>query len=266
MQSCRFANRKLFTVALLGLFSLSAGNAEEVGKALSKAEIEQIVHDYLLQHPDIVIESTQSFQRRAEAARQRQAEEALKARQEDLLHDSASPVLEAAVRAGKGVAIVEFFDYRCGYCKRISPTVTKMLADNPEARLIFKELPILGPESIMAAKAALAANKQGAYAKFHDLFMDSAEPVTPATVEQAAAKLGLDVPRLKADMESPEIQKSLDRNCDLASALGLNATPTFVIGEDIISGAMDAAAFQSLITKAQTRNDGGAHSPEKAGY
>jgi protein-disulfide isomerase len=146
--------------------------------------------------------------------------------------------------------VVEFFDYRCGYCRKTSASVLE-LASGGKVRVIFKELPILGPESVTLAKAGLAAHRQGMelYLKFHEAAMASREPVTTDSLGRIAGKAGLNVDRLLADMSSPDVQKALDRNAALAEALGVRATPTFVIGSEKVEGAIDDAALSSKIAK-----------------
>src|SRR5207249_8659962 len=162
----------------------------------------------------------------------------------ELSDDPAAPF---AGEPGSTVTMVEFFDYRCGYCKQVSPTIAKLLSGSPSLRVVFKDFPILGPDSTLAAKAALAAQRQGAYLKFHLALMTSSEPITPGAVERLASKLDLDVPKLKADMELPEIQAILDKNMKLAEAIGVSSTPTFVIGSELVAGGMTEESFRNLL-------------------
>ena len=222
----------------------------------TKPEIEQIVKDYILQHPEVLLESVRQYQERERAAQQQKAKDSVAARQSDLLRDPTSPASKpVAAKSGEEVTMVEFFDYRCGFCKKVNPTVMKLLADNPSLRLVFKEFPILGPESVTAAKAGLAAERQGRYVQFHRAMMASTTPVSAAMIEQVAKDVGLDVGKLKTDMESPEIAATIEKNTQLAIALQVSSTPTFVIGGEMVSGAMDAAAFQKLIAKAQAHSE-----------
>lgn len=226
--------------------------APESTAPANKSEIEQIVKDYILQHPEVLLESVRSYQERERAAQQQKSRDAVAGRQSDLLRDPTSPSSKpAAAKAGDEVTMVEFFDYRCGYCKKVNPTVMKLLADNPNLRIVFKEFPILGPESVTAAKAGLAAQRQGKYLQFHQAMMSATTPVNEALIEQVAKNVGLDVEKLKTDMQSPEIAATLTKNTNLAAALDVSSTPTFVIGSEMVSGAMDAAGFQKLIAKTQ---------------
>lgn len=213
----------------------------------SKGEIEQIVREYIVRHPEVLIESVRAYQERERIAAQQRSREAVLAKRRELFEDAASPV---AGKADAGIRIVQFFDYNCGYCRRVSSTVAKLLEERPDVQVIFRELPILGPESHLAARGALAARKQGAYLEFHHALMDLKSPATKAAIEETAGKLGLDIARLKADMVSAEVQAMLAENQRLAGAIGVQSTPSFVIGSELVSGAMDLPGFQALIAKA----------------
>jgi protein-disulfide isomerase len=240
---------KLTTVALAAFILLLPAAAQQSNPPASKAEIEAIVKEYILKHPEVIIESVRLHQERERASREQRAKDSLVAKQQELLFDPTSPATKAAVP--NQVSIVTFFDYRCGYCKRVYPTLQKVLADHKEVRLVFKELPILGPESLVASKAALAAAKQGKYLEFHNALMTSEIPATAASVEQTAKAVGLDIAKLKVDMESAEIASILTRNQQLAQSLGVEATPTFVIGSELIPGAIGEDGFKQLIAKAK---------------
>jgi len=242
-------------VAGILVLAASAGSAQEPtarSAAQSRAEIEQIVSEYILQHPEVLLESVRRLQERERAAQQQRSKEAVLARQADLLQDPTSPAAgPAAGIASDGAVIVFFFDYQCPHSQQAARTVMKLLSENPKVRVVFKEFPILGPESELAAKAALAAHKQGAYLRFHEALMATTEPITLATIEQLGSRLGLDLPKLKADAESPEIRGIIERNYQLARALAVNSAPTFVVGSELVLGAVDAATLQALIAKAQ---------------
>jgi protein-disulfide isomerase len=220
--------------------------AESGSTTLSKANVEQIVREYILQHPDVLMESVRAYQDRERAAAQQRSTTAIAANSRQLFDDAASPV---AGNAGADVTIVEFFDYNCHYCRRVSPVLTQLLQDHKNVRLIFKELPILGPGSHMASRAALAAQKQGAYLAFHRELMSLSKPVTADDIDKAATKLGLDADRLKADMSSAEVQASLAANRQLAEAIAVQSTPSLVVGNELVSGALDASGFEELISR-----------------
>lgn len=226
--------------------------AQDATKPLTKAEIEQIVKEYILKNPEVLIDSVRQYQQREQVADKQRTQDALAKRHAELLNDPVSPATRQFDKSGKQVTIVEFFDYRCGYCKKVNPTLAQVLAANPNVRLVFKEFPILGAESTMAAKAALAAQKQGKYLQFHQALMASGS-VNESAVEQVAKEVGLDVPKLKSDMQAPDIAAIIDKNIQLGSAVGVTATPTFIVGNELVAGAIDAQAFQNLIAKAQAQ-------------
>jgi protein-disulfide isomerase len=248
---------KKFSLGLSGLvlvFAAAAPAQESVSIQAplsegSRQAIEQLVHQYLLQHPDVVRESVRLGEERERVAQQERTKAAVLARLKDIQQDPSSPV----VGKGGGVTVVEFFDYHCGYCKRTESAIRKLLADHPDIQFVFKEFPILGAESSLAAKAGLAAAKQGGYLKFHQALMDLSGPITMAAIEELAGKQGLDANRLKADIESADVQSILTRNHDLARDLGVRSTPTFVIGSELVQGAMDGAEFEKFIAQAQSR-------------
>lgn len=244
----------IFRTLLSLAMSAAAILAQQPASPPAKSEIEQIVKDYILKHPEVVLESVRAYQERERAAQQQKAKDALVARQPDLLRDPASPTTKPiADNPGDEVTIVEFFDYRCGFCKKVNPTIMKFVADHPNVRLVFKEFPILGPESVVASKAALAAERQGKYVNFHQTMMASTVPVNAQSIEQTGKDIGLDIARMKADMDSPEIAAIIAKNNELAAALNVTATPTFVVGSELYSGALDAAGLQNLIAKARAK-------------
>jgi protein-disulfide isomerase len=236
-------------IAAIVALVLSTGwlYGEDRPAVVSKGEIEQIVREYILRHPEVLMESVRAYQERERIAAQQRSREAVVAKRRELFEDTASP---ATGKADAGIRIVQFFDYNCGYCRRVSPTIAKLLEERPDVQVIFKELPILGPESHLAARGALAARKQGGYLEFHRALMDLKSPANAAAIQETAGKLRLDISRLKADMESPEVQAILAENQRLAGAIAVRSTPSFVIGSELVSGAMDLPGFQALIAKA----------------
>ena len=245
---------KLPICLMAPLFLMTApaiGAAEQ--PPIAKAEFEKIIRTYLLEHPEILLDMSQELQKRQYETRRDQSRSALGGKQAELVSDASSPVA-GQIKEGDGtVTIVEFFDYRCGYCKKVSPMVQKMVAEDPAIRVVFKEFPILGPESTAAAMAALAANEQGGYLQFHRALMASPD-VSMGSIERMAAESGLDVGRLKKDVAKPELQAALERNRTLAQALAIEATPAFVIGHELAPGALDENAFRQLIAKAKADN------------
>lgn len=216
---------------------------------MSQDQFDQRVHDYILSHPEVVMQALQSLDARQREAEAAEAKAVLTSRADDILRDKQSPV---GGNAQGDVTMVEFFDYNCPYCRQVAPIMTQAAADDPQLRIVYKEFPILGPASVFAAKAALAAHRQGKYLEFHKALFNAKTRVTEAIVLKVAAEAGLDVPRLKNDMQQPDIQASIDRNTELAQALKITGTPGFVVGDQIFPGATDLATMKKLIERART--------------
>lgn len=219
----------------------------------SKDEFERRVRAYLLDNPEVIIEAMQGLEARQRSAAESEAQTVLSTRADELLRDPASPV---GGNPQGDVTLVEFFDYNCPYCRRVAPIMTDAEAADSKLRIVYKEFPILGPNSVFAAKAALAAERQGRYVPFHHALMQSKGAASEETVLAAATQVGLDIPRLKSDMNDAEIQAALDRNQALAGALRINGTPGFVIGSDVLHGATDLDTLQKLIKKARATGQG----------
>ena len=242
-----------WSVGAVVLVAASGAFAAENAPGQSREEIEHIIHEYIVSHPEVVGEAVKKLREQRLTTQQQRVRETIATKQDELFQDPTSPT---AGQLHDGVRIVEFFDYRCPYCKSVSGTVATLLSENPNVRVIFKELPILGSDSLLAAKAALAAKKQGAYLNFHTALMKTAGVITLATIEEIAKDLRLDAEKLKNDMESQEIQETLTSNRRLASALTIQSTPTFIVESEIATGALNLATFQILIGKAQANQSG----------
>jgi protein-disulfide isomerase len=209
---------------------------------------EQRVRSYLLAHPEVIMEAVRRLEARQQAAEQTEAQTVLKARSNEIFRDAESPV---GGNLDGDVTLVEFFDYNCPYCRQVAPVMREAEAADPQLRIVYKEFPILGPNSTFAAKAALAVYRQGKYIAFHHALMQGRGTVDQNRVMEVASKIGADIERMKSDMEDPPIQGAISRNLALAQALRINGTPGFVIGEQILRGATDLKTLQGLIREAR---------------
>lgn len=216
---------------------------------------EQRVRAYLLKNPEVIMEALQILQQRQRAAEAENLKRTIAERSDDILNDPAAPV---GGNPSGDVTVVEFFDYNCPYCRRVAPTVTELEQADPDLRLVYKEFPILGPGSQFAARAALASRRQGKYVAFHHALMQATEQVTEETVMEVARAVGLDLEQLRADMQEPAIQQAIARNLQLADALGITGTPSFIIGEEVVPGAVDLRTLQSLIARVRRGQEPGA--------
>jgi protein-disulfide isomerase len=235
----------LFFLMLL-LAPLPAG-AENPSPA-DVAAIQRIVAEYLKQHPEVIVEALKEYQRQQDAKKADALKATIISLKRELLSDPATPV--GANPAGD-VAIVEFFDYRCPYCKAMEPDLVKALAADGKIRLVYKEFPILSPTSVVAARAALAARLQGKYVAFHDRLMAVTGTLDEEQIYGTASALGLDVARLKADMARPEIADAIERNYHLAEKLDIQGTPAFVIGDQLLGGVATADELTAAVKKAR---------------
>ena len=150
---------------------------------------------------------------------------------------------------------MNFFDYRCGVCKRVHPIVDQLVKRDGKIRRVYKEWPILGAQSVFASRAAIASRKQGddKYLDFHNRMMAARQSLTSDIVIKLAAKAGLDSARLKRDMQAPEVDKIIQRNYELAQSLKLNGTPSFLIGDTLLKGARDADTMLNLVREARKK-------------
>lgn len=241
----------LGVASLVGLGTGLLATAQEPAAPLSREAVEAIIREYLLKNPELIVESVRALQQRQQAQEQERVTGALAARQAELHQDADSPV---AGNPQGDVTVVQFFDYRCGYCKNVAPALRQLLEQDGNVRLVYKEFPILGPDSVIASRAALAARAQGQYVAFHNALMAAnGGPLTLAEVLRIARQVKLDTARLQADMEAPEIRALLQRNLALAQELGIRGTPAFVVGADLVPGAMDLAALKELVARARVK-------------
>jgi protein-disulfide isomerase len=235
---------------LAGILILApAGSpAQETSAPGADPALEQAIHDYILAHPEVIAESLLKFQQQQEDAQKQAHAQAVKDLKPQLVSNSASPVLG---NPAGDITVVEFLDYRCPYCKAMHQSIADMIAADGNVRVVVKEFPILGDDSIFAARAALAAGKQGKYAEMHTALMTFKGKLSAHDVENIAVGLALDVTKLKEDMQTPEVNQELQQNYSLAESLGINGTPAFIIGETLIPGAIKLEDLKAHIAKAR---------------
>jgi protein-disulfide isomerase len=214
--------------------------------AAQKSDIESIVKSYLLDHPELLQEMSDKLK-----AKQAQAEtiartKGLSENAEAIFNSKTDPV----VGNPKGnVVVVEFMDYNCGWCKKSVGELTQLLETDKDVKVLFKEFPIFGPDSEYAAKAALAANLQGKYWEMHKALFAVEGRVNAAVVDDVATQLGLDVVRMKKEMETPEITKQIDNNHGLGQLLALSGTPAFIIDQAVSPGYITLDEMKSTVAE-----------------
>ncbi len=243
--------RTSITAALAVVLVLAHGvsvRAGEAPDASRRLEIEEIIRDYLRSHPEVIREALQEAQRRDQEAQRRRTTEAIRAHLAELTQDTGSPV--GGNPEGR-VTIVEFFDYQCGYCKREAGELKALLQADPDIRLVYKDLPILGPASVFAARAALAAQKQGKHESLHAALMAVDHPLTDQEVLRIAAQTGVDTAKLETDMADPSVSQALERNFGLQRALNIQGTPALVVGTELVPGAASLDTLKALVGRAR---------------
>lgn len=167
---------------------------------------------------------------------------------EDLVQDQAAPILGDP---NGDVTLVEFFDYRCPFCKVMAPKLARLLAEDPHLRMVMKEYPVLSPQSVIAARVALVASRHGDYAAFHQAMYQLSGPFTEATILDVAHKVGLDPAMVRKEMTAPWIEAELRRNIALGQIIGITGTPAFIVDHKMLLGAVPIATLQKLIAAAR---------------
>jgi protein-disulfide isomerase len=204
---------------------------------LDREALRAEIRAYILENPEVIYEAIQRLEEKRRLAEAAAEAEAVRANAEELRNDGYSHVWG---NPEGSVTIVEFADYRCGYCKKAHPDLHTLLRTDKDIRYIRKEFPILGPDSELAARAAVAALMQdpAKYEDFSDKLMTFGGPVTDAVIDRLAERAGIDVARMREDMKSPEIDRQFERTRALAARLNVGGTPTFVFGDKIVRGAV----------------------------
>lgn len=238
----------LTTTALVALFAFAVpAQAQNTFSAEQKKEIETLVHDYMMNNPQVIMDSVDKFRQRSEEESTKAFDEKIASSGDRLYNDPTSPV---GGNPKGDVVLVEFFDYNCGYCKLAFKDLQTLINEDKNLKVVFKEIPILSEASHTAARYALAAHKQGKYWDFHQYLMENGAN-GEALLQNAAKNTGLDFERLKKDADSTEIRTALEKNLELAREIGITGTPGFVIGGKALRGHYGIEALRKTV--AETR-------------
>lgn len=213
-----------------------------------RQEIELILRDYLLENPEVLRDALTVLQQRESAAEEERQRLAVSERLDDL-HDS--PTSPAMGNLQGDVTVVEFFDYQCGYCKTIADHVFDIVEADSNVKVVLKEIPILGPASTTAARAALAAREQGKYIELHSALMSHRGQLSDRTIFEIAGDVGLDVGKLRTDMDDQAITEEINANLELAQAIGVRGTPAFVVDDVVVPGAVPLESLIDLVNAAR---------------
>ncbi len=241
----------LCTAVLLSATPVLAGTTPATPAQFTdaqKQEIRDVVRDYLITNPQVLQESIEALQKHMQEEQMRKAQEGLLSHLTEVQDPSGLPV---AGNPQGDVTVVEFFDYNCGYCKAVNAEVDGLLASDRGIRLVHREFPILSQTSKTAAEAALAANMQGKYLEMHDKLISFSESLSEEDVYRMAGEIGLDVAKLRTDMQSEKVQAEIAKTRSLAEALNIRGTPAFVIGKNLYPGALDKDGLTAAVERAR---------------
>ena len=215
---------------------------------MDEDRIKELVLEAIRENPGIVFEAAQLFEQQQQALQAQAAAQVLDTEKATLENDPNAPVLG---NPDGDVTVVEFFDYNCPYCRRVKPEMEALLAADPNVRVVYREWPILGDGSVFAARAALASRNQGKYEEFHWAMMQLKERAEEASIFRTAEDIGLDVAQLRRDMNGPEIEEHIQTSMRLAQSLGFSGTPSFVIGDSLAPGLIQADQMIELVDQAR---------------
>ncbi|MGN6284854.1 MAG: DsbA family protein [Afipia sp.] len=246
--------RPLIAPALVALAVavMPADASAQTFSSSQRGEIEKIVKEYLLSHPEVLEEVSAELSKRQAAAEAEKHQAAVKDNAELIFNSPRGVVLNNQ----KGdVNFVEFFDYNCGYCKHAMADMLGLMKSDPKLRVVLKEFPVLGPGSVEAAQVAIAVRMQDPsgkkYLDFHQKLLGGRGQADKARALAAAKDAGLDMARIEKDMVSPEVKATLQENFKIAEAMGLNGTPSYVIGNQVVVGAIGRDGLAKKISEAR---------------
>lgn len=236
------ASAFLLVSALVGIVPATASAADE----LDEKRVMEIVEKMLRERPEIIVDALTAYQEKQELAKKERQQEMLNSYADTLFSKKGDPFIGNA--NGK-VTIVEFFDYRCGYCKRVLNDVVAVMKANADVKIVFKEFPILGDASMLVTRVSLAVNAvaPAKYGEFHKKVMGGRGSVDKASLLHIASALGIDTAAVEVAMESDDVSTAIRDNYLLAEQLGIRGTPAFVIGDQVVPGAIDRATLEKLI-------------------
>jgi protein-disulfide isomerase len=240
---------RLLAGAAFALIAVTPLRAQDFSAA-QRGEIEKIVRDYIIAHPEVLQEAMAELEKRQQVAEAEKARSAIKSHSEAIFN---SPRQVTLGNPQGDVTFVEFFDYNCGYCKRALTDMMDLMKKDPKVKVVLKEFPVLGQGSVEAAQVAVAVRMQDPkkYLDFHQKLLLGRGQADKARALAVAKEIGLDVARIERDLKSEEVAKTIEESMKLAEALGLNGTPSYVIGNDVVIGAVGFAALNQKVQAAR---------------
>lgn len=223
--------------------------AQETFDAKQTDAVRKIVRDYLMEHPEVIGEAIESLREKMRAQAESDAKKAIEARKDEIFNDANDPI---SGNAKGDVVLVEFFDYNCPYCKVVLDPMLESVKADGKVKIVYKDMPILSEESVTAARVALAAKKQGKYDEVHKALMKFRGKLDEKTIFRLTGEAGANVDQIKKEMMAPEIDAQIKKTVELAHALDISSTPSFIVaGADgkaarSLSGAIEGPVFRQL--------------------
>ena len=244
-----FINSLIFNLFLLFTLMLLISNSlkshEESSSLSSEKEISNIIKDFLLKNPEVIIESLESYRESQIKIREEKRIENLA-----LLYKQISSNTNYSIGSKNArVKLIEFIDYNCGYCKRTLEAILRLSKEDSDLQITFKDLPVLSQSSTLAAKAAISAGIQGYYIEMHSALLNHRGNIDNTFIITTAKNLGINIEEFKKDMNSKKTLNEISSNLEIAKELGINGTPTFIIGNNILPGAQEYDALKSIIAE-----------------
>ena len=226
---------------ILVFFLIFSSHAND--ESINEQKIQDIVKKYILDNPEVIIESLEKFTANQKEKEKKSFISILNNFYETKLYESLPRVGNIN---GKQI-IVEFVDYNCGYCKKTLPTISKLMKNFDNIQIVFIDFPILSESSEIAARASLAANEQNAYFEYHTVLLNNTKSINEDFLYEVAKDLSLDIEKFKKDISSEKIKNNIIKNINFANSLKIRGTPTFIIGKQILPGAYDYEKLKKII-------------------
>ena len=243
--------RRLLLAALLLAAASFPAQAQSGLNPEQERAVRDILRQELKEHPELVLDAIRQLQARDRQANDDRHRDLIRLHQDELAADAEDFV---AGNPKGDVTLIEFFDYRCPYCKAMAEPLQTLLKKDPNLRLVLKEFPILGPNSTLASKASIGARPQGKYLTFHEALLAHKGDLDDKAIAAIAKSVGIDGGKMKARAEDSQVAAKLARNLDLGRALELDGTPAFILGDTLIPGAVDLDALEQAIAEARKKS------------
>lgn len=237
--------KKLYLAIALGAVLVSSA---VTAQDMSRDEIEDIIKNYIENNPEVILNSVEAYGRQQQEAEFEAQQEAVKANMEWIDN---SDILPIEGNPDGDVTIVEFFDYNCGYCKKALEDVLTLMGEDDNLKFVFVDMPILGPNSRLAAEWSLAAREQDAFLEYHVALMESRGMLNESRLETLAENIGLDVDKMREDANGENVASMINEKLQKASAMGISGTPAFIINGELYGGYIGLERMREAVEEAR---------------